>query len=342
VIKTAIVILNYNGRHHLEQFLPTVVLHSPVGSVFVADNASQDDSVAWLQANFPQVMCIELPQNDGYAGGYNNALAQIEANYYVLLNSDVEVTPGWLLPLINLLDNSPDVAACQPKIRSYHRRDEFEYAGAAGGYLDWLGFAFCRGRIFDSCERDTGQYDDTVDIFWATGACMVIRAKTFHELGGFDSDFFAHFEEIDLCWRVHLAGHRIQAYGGAVVYHVGGGTLAVENPFKTYLNYRNSLSTLYKNLPASGVATVVFLRLIIDGLSSVRYLIKWDWANIWAVIRAHFAFYRAIPSLRLKRRAVWQMARKNGSKKSVTLYTHSIIWQYFAKKKNTFSSLSAN
>ena len=336
----AIVILNYNGRHFLEKFLPSVLAFSENNPVYVADSASTDDSVAWLKANYAQISLIELPANYGYAGGYNRALAQIEADYYVLLNSDVEVTANWLNPIIKLLDESPQIAACQPKILAYDRPTEFEYAGAAGGYLDWLGYSFCRGRLFYVCETDAGQYNNTVPVFWASGACLFIRAKLFQESGGFDEDFFAHMEEIDLCWRLHLAGHQVYCCPESVVYHVGGGTLPPSNPFKTYLNYRNNLAMLYKNLPASQLGFVLFLRLILDGVSALRFLPNWEWRNIVAIIRGHFAFYGMLPNLHRKRLTVWKQLGLIKTAESLPIYQKSVIWAYFVKGKKSFGSLS--
>jgi len=336
-MKVAVVILNYNGRQYLERFLPTVLAYSPQGSVYVADSASTDDSMAWLKNHHPTVGCIQLTQNYGYAGGYNHALKQVEAEYYVLLNSDVEVTQNWLSPLLQLLDNQANIAACQPKILAYHDKIQFEYAGAAGGYLDWLGFSYCRGRIFDTCETDHGQYDTTVPVFWASGACLVIRSEVFHGLGGFDADFFAHFEEIDLCWRIHLTGQQVYCCTDSTVYHVGGGTLPPSNPFKTYLNYRNSLAMLYKNLPANRLWLIIFWRLVIDGLSAVRFLPTFDFANIWAIIKAHFAFYGWVwGNLPQKRRHIWQKIVQHQPTKPIPIDTESIIWAYYFKKKRVF------
>ena len=339
-MSVAIVILNYNGRHFLEKFLPSVLAFSPSNAVYVADSASTDDSVAWLKANYAKVPLIELAANYGYAGGYNRALAQVKADYYVLLNSDVEVTANWLSPIVKLLDENPQIAACQPKILAYDRRTEFEYAGAAGGYLDWLGYSFCRGRLFYVCETDAGQYNDTVPVFWASGACLFIRAKLFQESGGFDEDFFAHMEEIDLCWRLHLAGHEVYCCPESVVYHVGGGTLPPSNSFKTYLNYRNNLAMLYKNLPPGQMGWVLFLRLILDGVSALRFLPNWEWSNIAAIIRGHFSFYGMLPTLRRKRHKIWNQLGQVKTAKSLPIYQKSVIWAYFAKDKKTFSSLS--
>lgn len=328
----AVVILNYNGRAFLEQFLPTVLACSGHHTVYVADNASTDESVSLLQS-FPTVRLIRLKVNAGYAGGYNAALSQIQARYFLLLNSDVEVTPGWIESLYQFMELHPEAGACQPKVRSWHRRTHFEYAGAAGGYLDWLGYAFCRGRLFDTVEEDRGQYDDARPVFWATGACLLVRSAIFRQLGGFDADFFAHMEEIDLCWRMHRLGHQVWYCPGSTVYHVGGGTLPQTSPRKTFLNYRNSLAMLYKNLPGSQRGAVLLVRLILDGASALPYLFRGRFQNIWAIIRAHFAFYRWLPKLRRERRNQERASAK------VVLYPRSIVWQYFVRGRKTYAEL---
>jgi GT2 family glycosyltransferase len=324
----AVVILNYNGIGYLEKFLPSVLKYSDNHAVWVADNASTDDSVKFLQENFPFLNLLILPQNNGYAGGYNEALAQIKADYYVLLNSDVEVTPGWIDPVIALMESDVKIAACQPKIRSHQQPAYFEYAGAAGGYLDAYGYAFCRGRIFDTVEQDLGQYDADAEVFWATGACLFIKSNAFHALKGFDASFFAHMEEIDLCWRLRSHGYRIMYTGKSVVYHVGGGTLPQSSPRKTYLNYRNNLAMLYKNLPADIKWKTIFIRLVLDGISSGKFIMAGRLADVWAIVRAHFAFYGMISSLQSQ-----QVGTTDG------LYSGSIIWQYFVKGIRTFKRL---
>ncbi|MFN8345579.1 MAG: glycosyltransferase family 2 protein [Spirosomataceae bacterium] len=339
--KVAIVILNYNGRNFLEKFLPSVIRHSPAGTIYVADSASTDDSVSWMRTNYPYIHLLPLNKNQGYAGGYNLALAEIRAEYYVLLNSDVEVTEDWLEPLLQLLDNNPKIAACQPKLLAFHDKTQFEYAGAAGGFMDWLGYAYCRGRIFNHCETDRGQYDTTVPVFWASGACFVIRAELFHKMGGFDSDFFAHMEEIDLCWRLHLAGYDVYCCPQSAVYHVGGGTLPPSSPFKTYLNYRNSLAMLYKNLPTHSRWKIIFLRLVLDGISAVRFLPKGQWRDIWAIIRAHFSFYARLGgSLPAKRKKIIREIGPIKELQSLPISPKSIIWAYFAEGRKTFDSFS--
>jgi GT2 family glycosyltransferase len=320
--KVAVVILNFNGRKFLEQFLPSVIKNSDVHEIIVADNDSTDDSVVFLRNNFPNINVIQNAHNQGFAGGYNEALKHVTAEYYVLLNSDVEVTPNWIQPIINLMATDKLIASCQPKIRSFHQKTHFEYAGAAGGYIDWLGYPFCRGRVFDSYEEDLGQYDDSKEIFWATGACMFVRAEVFHEMGGFDANFFAHMEEIDLCWRMKNAGYKIFYCSDSVVFHVGGGTLHKSNPRKTFLNYRNGLAMLYKNLPTTKLIYTIFLRLILDGISGIKLLLGGSIADVWAIIKAHFAFYAMIPKLERK------------SPKEVSqIYQKSIVWEYFFKKK---------
>ncbi len=320
--KVAVVILNYNGQKFLETFLPSVIENADGYEIIIADNASTDGSLAFLQNHYPTLKTIQLPNNQGFAGGYNNALKEIEAEYYVLLNSDVEVSANWTKPIIDLMDTDKSIAACQPKIRSYHQKTHFEYAGAAGGYIDWLGYPFCRGRIFDSYEEDKGQYDDTQEIFWATGACMFVRADVFHQLSGFDAHFFAHMEEIDLCWRMKNNGHKIMYSSGSTVYHVGGGTLHKSNPRKTFLNYRNGLAMLYKNIPADKLFSTILFRLVLDGISGIKLLVDGSFADFLAVIKAHFAFYAMIPKLERK-------SPRNVSK----IYQKSIVWEYFVKKQ---------
>lgn len=340
----AVVILNYNGRGFLARFLPAVVDYADEATIYVADNGSTDGSVLLLRDQFPTVRVIELPTNEGYAGGYNTALDHIRQHetpftYYCLLNSDVAVTPGWIRPVLALLDAHPRVAACQPKLLAYDQPAQFEYAGGAGGYLDWLGFAFCRGRLFDTIEIDTGQYNDNRPVFWASGACLFVRASVFHQTGGFDAAFFAHMEEIDWCWRVQRQGYEVWTCGESVVYHMGAGTLAKTNPKKTYLNYRNSLAMLYKNLPGFSPWGLLSLRLVVDGLSAGPLLLRGEWATIWAIIRAHFAFYGWLgrsdaSALQRQRRELAQLATTE-----VRLFPKSIVWQYFAKGIRRFADL---
>ena len=336
----AIVILNYNGLSFLADFLPTVLANADGHPVYVADNASTDGSVAFVRTTFPRVRVIELARNEGYAGGYNLALDHIRthyggATYYVLLNSDIEVTPGWLSPVLNLMEANPAIVACQPKIRSYAQRELFEHAGAAGGFVDWLGYVFCRGRVFATFEVDRGQYDDNRRVFWATGACLFVRSEVFHQTGGFDASFFAHMEEIDWCWRVQRLGYEVWACGESTVYHVGGGTLHKSNPQKTYLNYRNSLLMLYKNWPADGwLWGKILARLVLDGLSSLLFLKVGQWRDVMAILRAHFAFYGRLPQLHRQRKALRQTQKNDAS-----LFPRSIVWAYFGKGRKTFKEM---
>ncbi len=336
----ALVILNYNGQSFLAKFLPTLLAHADGHPVYVADSASADNSVAFIRENFPAVRLVELPRNDGYAGGYNAALDAIRATdgnftYYALVNSDIEVTPGWLAPMLSVLDANPQIVACQPKIRSYQQQELFEHAGAAGGFIDWLGYVFCRGRVFATFETDHGQYDDNRPVFWATGACLLVRADVFHQTGGFDAAFFAHMEEIDWCWRVQRLGYEVWACGQSVVYHVGGGTLHKSNPQKTYLNYRNSLFMLYKNWPADGwLWGKILLRLVLDGFSSMLFLKVGQWRDVVAIIRAHFAFYGQLPKLhRQRHNLLRQQVRTPG------LHPQAIVWAYFAKGLRTYTAI---
>lgn len=324
----AVVILNYNGKHWLEQFLDDVVNKSPNATVYVADNASTDSSVAYLQEHHPKVKLIQNPKNDGYAGGYNQALANICADYYVLLNSDVEVSENWISPVIERMESDKNIAACQPKIKSFHRKEYFEYAGACGGYLDRLGYPFCRGRIFDTLEEDEQQYDTAEEVFWATGACLFVRATHFHKVGGLDADFFAHMEEIDLCWRLKNEGHSIWVEPKSTVYHVGGGTLQNDSTFKTYLNFRNNLCMLYKNL--ANPSLTIFKRLLLDGIAGLKFLSEGKIAHCWAIVRAHFAFYGSISSMKKKRAHTFK----------ATLFPNSILFAYYLKGKKRFSDLA--
>jgi GT2 family glycosyltransferase len=308
-IKTAVVVLNWNGKAWLEKFLANLVKHSQEATVFVADNASTDDSVDFVKSNFPSVKIIINASNGGYAKGYNDALKQIDAEYFVLINSDIEVTDGWLSPIIDLMDSDKKIAACQPKILDYIKRNTFEYAGASGGFIDNLGYPFCRGRIFDDIEQDNGQYNDAIEVFWATGACLFVRAAKFNELGGLDEDFFAHQEEIDLCWRFKNKSYKVMVMPKSVVYHVGGGTLNAGSPFKTHLNFRNNLFMLFKNLPTSSLFTTIPARLLLDGVAALTFLNKEKgFEHVLAIAKAHFIFYFEIPKLIAKRQKI---SRKN-------------------------------
>ena len=306
-IKTAVVVLNWNGKAWLEKFLPTLVNNSQQAIIFVADNASDDDSVEFVRNNFSTVKIIVNATNGGYAKGYNDVLKQINAEYFVLINSDIEVTEGWLTPIINLMDSDKKISACQPKLLDYNNRNMFEYAGASGGFIDNLGYPFCRGRIFDSLEKDKGQYNDAIKVFWATGACLFVRAAHYNEVGGLDEDCFAHQEEIDLCWRLQNKGYKVMVQPKSVVYHVGGGTLDAGSPFKTYLNFRNNLLMLFKNLPLPSLFMVIPMRLVLDGVAALTLLKKPKGIHhLFAVMKAHFAFYFAIPMLIAKRQKISQ------------------------------------
>lgn len=289
--KLAIVILNWNGKKWLEKFLPNVVEHSQNAEVYVIDNGSTDDSNDFLQTNFPSVKIIKNDKNYGFAGGYNEGLKKIDAEIYCLLNSDVEVTENWTQPILELFSSDENITAIQPKVLSYNQKTHFEFAGAAGGFIDNLGYPYCRGRVFDKLEVDKGQYDDETEIFWASGCAMFIRSKDFWNQNGFDERFFAHQEEIDLCWRLINSGKKIYYTGKSTVYHVGGGTLSKQSPQKTYLNFRNNLSMMLKNLPFPKLLWLIFIRLCLDGIAGIRFGLKDGFPHLWAVARAHFGFY---------------------------------------------------
>jgi GT2 family glycosyltransferase len=338
MFKTAIVILNWNGLNWLKKFLGIVVTCSADQEtvVYVADNGSTDGSAEWVKSSFRDIRIIKLEKNHGFADGYNLALAQIEAKFYVLLNSDVEVTSGWLKPLTRYMEDNPDVGSCQPKIMAYRDRQYFEYAGAAGGFIDKFGYTFCRGRVFSNVEKDNGQYDDTTDIFWSTGACMVIRAEVWRKCGGFDGDFFAHMEEIDLCWRMHKAGYRVVCVPDSAVYHVGGGMLPYESEYKTYLNFRNNLFMLYKNLPDIGLGSTMLIRRALDGLAALMFLFKGKFRNVKAVWNAHRDYHSSLNDLKRKRVLNREMTV---SYPGNLIYGRSIIFQYYFAKRKTFSRL---
>ncbi|MCZ4409599.1 glycosyltransferase family 2 protein [Cryomorphaceae bacterium 1068] len=339
-MKTAIVILNYNGEAHLRRFLPSVVEHNPKDvEIVVADNASTDGSADFLRSEYPTIQLIQLPTNYGFAGGYNEALKQVSADIYVLLNSDVEVTSGWLHPLLTEMKDRPEVTACQPKIRAVENRKYFEYAGASGGFLDKNGYPFCRGRIFDNTERDIGQHDDEREVFWASGACILIRSESFHEAEGFDETLFAHMEEIDLCWRLKNQGHRIYCFPQSTVYHLGGGTLSSTNPRKTYLNFRNNLSIIVKNDYKGSLFQKLLKRMIFDGAAAGYMLITSGPKHSFAVLRAHSFFYSNLSRL-LKERKYWR--EKSHDINRTGLYKGSIVQDYFKDKKKVFGSLATN
>lgn len=291
-MKIAVVILNWNGRALLEQFLPSVVLYSKEAGIYVADNASTDHSVAYLKKQYPEITIIQNKMNGGYAKGYNDALQHLSEDIFILLNSDVEVTLNWLKPILWEFKESPKTAALQPKILDYRKRDTFEYAGAAGGFIDSLGYPYCRGRIFDHLEKDNGQYNENTNIFWASGACLAIRKEAFYAAGKLDEDYFAHQEEIDLCWRLHNLGFNVKALGKSTVYHLGGATLNSQNPKKTYYNFRNSLYSLVKNAPKDKLSLVIIPRLMLDGLAGIKFLFELKPKHALAIVKAHFSFYK--------------------------------------------------
>lgn len=335
--KLAIVILNWNGAKMLEKYLPSVLEYSKEAVVYVADNASTDDSVALLKEKFPSCRLILLDKNWGFAEGYNKALEQVEAEYYLLLNSDIEVTPHWLLPMLAYMDAHKDVAACQPKLLSVFNRDSFEYAGACGGYLDSLGYPFCRGRIFDVVEHDHGQYDQPASVLWASGAALLVRARNYKEVGGLDSRFFAHNEEIDFCWRLRIRGYRIVCVPESKVYHVGGGTLPKSNPMKTYLNFRNNLTMLYKCLPDGELRRVMHIRWWLDYLAATEMLLlKHNWGDFKAVFRARRDFRRWRNDFAADRKLI-QSARVG--QEIPEQRSFSLLWQYYVKGRKHFSEL---
>lgn len=331
--RTAVVILNYNGEKLLPEFLPSVIRFSGLAQVIVADNASTDRSIEILKQEFPSVRVIVLDQNYGFCGGYNRALAQVDADYFVLLNSDVEVTENWLGPLTEILDRENSVGAVQPKILSYRDKNLFEYAGAGGGYIDQLGYPFCRGRILNTVETDTGQYDDTCQIFWATGACMMIRAELYREFGGLDEDFFAHMEEIDLCWKLQRRGVQIQYSGRSTVYHLGAGTLGYSNPRKTYLNFRNGLSLIYKHLDPAELFYKIPLRLVLDWAAALMFLVKGQFAHAGAVVSAHWDFARSFQANSNKRR---ELRAKYPFYSRAAIFPGYILLRYFILGKRTY------
>jgi GT2 family glycosyltransferase len=333
---TAIVILNWNGLRFLQEFLPSVVANSPGCEVIVADNASTDGSISFLEVQFPQVRIIQHSANLGFCEGYNEALKQVDARYYVLLNSDVAVTPDWVTAVVNLMDSDERIAVCQPKILAQQHPDFFEYAGAGGGQLDAFGYPFCRGRLFETLEEDKGQYNDVQEIFWATGACMFVRASVYHALGGLEPAFFAHMEEIDFCWRAKNAGYKVMYNGHSHVLHVGGGTLHKSNPRKTFLNFRNGLALLYKNLPFSELVPILILRILLDWLAAFRMLLAGQSADARAVLDAHVDLLRNSGYWRRRRK---EQFLKGNFPQMPGVYRGSIVWEYFVRQKRTVREL---
>jgi GT2 family glycosyltransferase len=328
--KIAVVILNWNGVKLLEQFLPSVIQYSPEATIYIADNASTDQSIAFVKNNYPTIQVVQSKTNQGFAGGYNDALQYIDAEIYALVNSDIEVTENWLKPILETFETEPKTAIIQPKILDFKRKEYFEYAGAGGGFIDKYGYPFCRGRIFDTLEKDNGQYNDTAEIFWASGACFFIRSAIYKELKGFDQDFFAHQEEIDLCWRALNKGYCIKYNSESVVYHVGGATLEKSNSKKTYLNFRNSLLMLTKNLPQNTLFQVLFIRMILDGVAGVKFVFSGQFAHFWAIIHAHFSFY-----------GLFLRNYKKREKKQIPTYfkTNSVVYGYYVKNGTVFADL---
>jgi hypothetical protein len=336
-LKVAIVILNWNGEELINEFLPSVVKYTPseIANIYLADNGSTDNSIEFVKTHFPDVNIISLHKNYGFAEGYNKAINSINEEYSVLLNSDVEVSENWLYPLLNYMEKHRDVAACQPKIRSYSSKQYFEYAGAAGGFIDKFGYPFCRGRLFNVIEQDKGQYDFITEIFWASGACLMIRTSVFKEVGGFDNNFFAHMEEIDLCWRLWARGYKVVCIPQSVVYHLGGATLNKMNSFKTYLNFRNNLFLLYKNLP-NKVFYTLFIRFILDLIAFVKFLFSLEFKNSKAVIKAHFDFFR---TYHLFKNSRIENLNKLVYKEISVIYKGSIVFNFFIRNKRYYSDL---
>ena len=331
-MKVAIVILNWNGKNLLEQFLPSIIrFSSELADIYLADNASSDNSISFVKEHFPSVIIVENLSNGGYAKGYNDALQSIKADIYCLINSDVEVTSQWLEPVLDIFKKDERTAIIQPKLLDFKDKGAFEYAGAGGGYIDLYGYPYCRGRIFNSIEKDKGQFDDVTEIFWASGACFFIRSEVYHQLGGFDEDYFAHQEEVDLCWRVQNEGYLVKYVGASTIYHVGGATLQETNPQKTFLNFRNSLLNVIKNVPKQWFLFVVFSRLILDGIAGIKFLIELRPVHTIAVLKAHLSVYRNFYKFLKKRRALQKKYEYN-------LHT-SIVWQYFILRKRKFKDL---
>jgi hypothetical protein len=331
----AIVILNWNGKDYLQKFLPTLIKYSGEARIILADNASTDDSIEFVHDNFPSVELIKNASNGGFAKGYNDALRQIEAKYFLLINSDIEVSENWLAPLFDAIQVE-NVAAVQPKILSFENPFKFEHAGASGGFIDKNGYPFCRGRIFDQCELDENQYDGETDVFWTSGACMLIHSDVFRQVNGFDEDFFAHMEEIDMCWRIKRLGYDLKAIPSSKVYHVGGGTLSYESPNKVFLNFRNNLYMITKNHQGFLVGKL-FYRMLLDGVAALQFLVKGKFYFFYAVLRAHFAFYKNVGKM-LKKRKDFKIDKSKFN--SAGLYKGSILWAFYFKGIKKFSKLN--
>ncbi|MFC6096002.1 glycosyltransferase family 2 protein [Flavobacterium qiangtangense] len=327
--KIAVVILNWNGKKLLEEFLPSIVRFSPEATIYLADNASSDDSISFVKNTFSSIKIIQNTDNFGFAKGYNQAMRFVEEDYYALVNSDIEVTENWLAPILEIFENQPETAIIQPKILDYKNKEMFEYAGAGGGFIDKYGFPFCRGRIFQSLEKDNNQYNDEIDIFWASGACFFIRKEIFRKLNGFDEDFFAHQEEIDLCWRAFNLNYKVKYTGKSTVYHVGGATLKESSPHKTFLNFRNSLWMMLKNVPQRKLFQTMFVRLFLDGQAGIQFALHGKFPHLWAILKAHFYFYLLI----------FKFLNKRESNQYVNYYKiNSIVYYHFIKKGKVFES----
>lgn len=337
-LKTAVVILNWNGLSFLKQFLPSLIQNTENATIVVVDNQSTDDSLVYVKENHPDVEMIVNESNGGFAKGYNDGLKQLKGRfqYYVLINSDIEVTPNWLSLLVNKMEENSSIAGVQPKVLAHHRKTHFEHAGASGGFIDRNYYPFCRGRIFDEVEEDLGQYDNEKEVFWTTGACMIVRAEVYHQLGGLDEDFFAHMEEIDFCWRAKKQNYSFYVEPQSKVYHVGGGTLNYESPRKTYLNFRNSLYMIHKNHDGWLFGKILY-RLILDGIAGVKYLIGFQFKHILAIVKAHQAYFRNIKTLNKKRRKIQQESKQFNS---AGLYKASLLWAYFFKRIKHFKGLN--
>lgn len=328
----AVVILNWNGKALLEQFLPSVTHYSKSATIYMADNASTDNSVEYVKKNYPEVHIIQNKTNGGYSKGYNDALTHVNEDIYVLLNSDVAVTENWLEPVLSAFQEDHTLVAAQPKILDFNKPEYFEYAGAAGGFIDKMGYPFCRGRIFTTLEKDTGQYNDSRRIFWASGACFFVRKNAFWEVGGLDEDLFAHQEEIDLCWRLQTKGGVVKYIGAAAIYHLGGATLAAANPKKTFYNFRNTLLVLVKNVKGNAVWWLVFQRMLLDGVAGIQFLTQGKVHHFLAILKAHISFYSLLPKY-LQKRKKWASTLNYQ-------YITSIVWQYFVKGKKNFKKLT--
>ena len=334
MLKLAVVILNWNGKDLLEKYLPFVIKYSAIENVkiYLADNASADNSVNFVKKNYPTIQIIQNKENGGFAKGYNEALKQIKADVFCLLNSDIEVTENWLQPIITTFKKEKETEIIQPKILDYKNKLSFEYAGAAGGFMDKYGYPFCRGRMFSTIEKDNGQYNDIKEIFWASGACFFIRSKTYFELHGFDEDYFAHQEEIDLCWRAQNLNKKIKYVGNSTIYHVGGATLEETNPKKTFLNFRNSLFTLVKNLPKKSLFPIIFTRLILDGIAGIKFLLELKPMHTFAIIKAHFSFYKNLSKM---------LKKRNGNNQKTDYYiVKNVVWNYFILSKRKFEDFT--